>query len=437
MSNLIRRLEEVNQRVTSTNASISALEQKLDIFTVIDANVKDISSGVSQLRERVTTSDQLISRIPILGDISNSIGKSNTTKSNKNDIINAAEKNINTSGISPTRTSDTTNSTYAEAVNRKRSVHTSASGALLDVDDSRKRFGTTSDIENVNEIISDRQTSINGNASLVFPPDLTSFVHTWISFSFKEYERPSTIESGTLTPDLKIYLPIPENYNESINVILDNTDAGIFGAVGDALTPSGEAFFNEIKSLSSESSDIDISGTFASGALKAFNEAGETTRRLIGQGAVDYLGLRTLDKLAPSIGGIRGQVLGTIPNPLATIFYRGQDLRDFTFSWKLVPRNDTEAKTINQIIKEVKKRSIANFDSGSLLLKYPNIVEPEIEGRAADKMGVFKRCMVKGISIIYTADGTSAFFHDGHPVAIQFTMTLQEIELLTKKDIKD
>ena len=71
-------------------------------------------------------------------------------------------------------------------------------------------------------------------------------------------------------------------------------------------------------------------------------------------------------------------------------------------------------------------------------LKYPNMVLPNVleAGGASnlDLYGKFKKSSVKELLINYTAEGTSAYFVDGHPVAINLQITFQEIEAYTKED---
>jgi len=70
-----------------------------------------------------------------------------------------------------------------------------------------------------------------------------------------------------------------------------------------------------------------------------------------------------------------------------------------------------------------------------MMLKYPDLVMPSIQGKGADEMGNFKRCMVNSFSVNYTAEGTSAFFHDGKPVSIVINMSLTEFEQFTSEDV--
>ena len=42
---------------------------------------------------------------------------------------------------------------------------------------------------------------------------------------------------------------------------------------------------------------------------------------------------------------------------------------------------------------------------------------------------------VKTFSVNYTAEGTSAFFVDGAPVAINLILTFQEMENMTSEDV--
>jgi hypothetical protein len=150
------------------------------------------------------------------------------------------------------------------------------------------------------------------------------------------------------------------------------------------------------------------------------------------------LGIRglytSLSAAEENLGGLAGQIAGQIPNPHPTVFFKGMQLRTFQFNWRLIPRNKTEAETLQVILKFIKIFCLPE-KGGTTTLKYPHLVQIIPSGEGADKIGNYKRSLVSSITINYTSEGTSAFFYDGHPAAIQLSLEFQEIENFTSEDV--
>jgi hypothetical protein len=70
--------------------------------------------------------------------------------------------------------------------------------------------------------------------------------------------------------------------------------------------------------------------------------------------------------------------------------------------------------------------------SNGNILRYPDLLQPVVKGSV--DLGKFKRCLVRSMAINYSAEGASAFFRDGHPVAIQMALDFQEVEIVTSED---
>jgi hypothetical protein len=255
-------------------------------------------------------------------------------------------------------------------------------------------------------------TSYAGN---VFPADLEEKAKSYIVLVWKEYKRNDPMTEGSVSGSTTIRLPLPENFAFTHNIRLQEADSEMAGAL--------------LKKVNATTVEQAGKGNFeaAFGALKSqiMKQTGEDIGGFISEVA-NRSAYSALSDASPILGGLAGQVVGAIPNPHPTVFFKGVDLRQFTWNWKMVPRTQEDAANIRQIIQTLRKLVIP--DSSGTYLKYPSICIPRVEGGYEELYGKFRRSMVSQLSINFSAEGSSAFFVDGHPVAISLGMNFMEIE---------
>ena len=143
-----------------------------------------------------------------------------------------------------------------------------------------------------------------------------------------------------------------------------------------------------------------------------------------------------------------GAISGSILNPNVELLFEGMDLRSFSLKYKLVPRNETERKNINAIVKSFKKAMLPSntasvvFGMDNNALKGGFIDVPSL-CRVAFMKGSnehpflprFKMCAITQVDVNYTPDGSYATYGDGQPVAIDLTLNFQETKMVFKEDI--
>ncbi len=166
-----------------------------------------------------------------------------------------------------------------------------------------------------------------------------------------------------------------------------------------------------------------------------------------------------LDKL-PGLGGGAAQVtqngFGKILNPYAEQVFGGVGMRNFNFSWKLVPRNDNETTSIKSIIKVLRARSIqdyaarlglkddggSNVDKGNISdrwLTVPKIFR--LKWRNGDdhaeisSLPRIKPCVLTDVQVTYTPDNIWATYEGANPVAYDLTLGFTETEIITQAEV--
>ena len=275
------------------------------------------------------------------------------------------------------------------------------------------------------EKILDKKNRLTGESDLnygglTFPPDLKQNAASYIELWFWSYERESPTSAGSISPDLKVWLPIPENFTINHEVKYQERDTGLLGDV-----MQSDAAQTALKTAGG------IGDKVKAASESLGNQTGEEAGKAVGEVAkrAAFAALNSADEV---LGGLAGRVTGEIPNPHPTVFFKGLELRQFTWTWKLVPRSVEEAATLKAMIVLMKQRILP--EKAGSFLKYPSLLKPSVLPDSS-VYGNFMKSAVRTFAVNYTAEGTSAFFVDGAPVAINLVLTFQEMENMTRGDV--
>jgi len=134
---------------------------------------------------------------------------------------------------------------------------------------------------------------------------------------------------------------------------------------------------------------------------------------------------------------------GEILNPNMELLFNGPSLRSFKFSFKMTPRNQTEADEIRKIIRCFKTHMAPKITAGegsttdnTSFLRTPDIFELRYRQGVEEHqfLNKFKQCFMESINVNYTADGTYATYSDGTPVSMVMDLGFKEIEPIYNVD---
>lgn len=132
---------------------------------------------------------------------------------------------------------------------------------------------------------------------------------------------------------------------------------------------------------------------------------------------------------------------GRVVNPQMEMLYKSPRFRDFTFDFRLIPRNQSDAENIYQIVKHLKYYSSPTF-CGTTTGRY--YVPPARfafsffngDGSFNDNLFRSKQCVMTNISVDYAPNGY-ATHSDGFPVEIRLQIQLKETAMITAEDIEE
>jgi len=407
MGGIIGKINNIANKVNQATTTINTNVQKVNsIVGKAENSVSNFQNSVDGFKRSLTTAEKTLS------SLSGKLGKISENLS--------AEQAASQKGVSSGLTGESVATAYP-------------------VPDAPKLEVTTlinnTGIKQPDEVINKSKENNSVIESFTFPPDLTgssdsSLAHSWFSLEFAEYTKGDPFENGSLKPKLILNLPMPRNIQHTHGITFSESDLGFYKQLDNSIVSAANDFQSSIK-------ESDAAGIITAGGKTAIDMANKSYNNLKTANGNDYLATfaraGTNFGLSSDIAGLIEQGAGRIFNPHTSMFFKGVNLRTFIFEWTLVPRSELEANTIRGIIRNVRKRALPK--TSGTYLTYPDLVKPRIKGKAIDKMAGYKTCHIESISINYTADGTSAFFKDGYPVAINFALGLKEIQIFTSEDV--
>ena len=140
--------------------------------------------------------------------------------------------------------------------------------------------------------------------------------------------------------------------------------------------------------------------------------------------------------------GNLGQVIqnfnGVSPNQFLTVMYRGPTYRNYSFTWRLSPKNAKESDAVTQIIWYLQRAMVPNITAGGVLWTYPEIFNLELHSvlnHVSTTIFGFKPAVLTDMTVNYAPSGLPAFYAGTEaPESVDLTLTFKEIEFWLKTD---
>jgi hypothetical protein len=254
-----------------------------------------------------------------------------------------------------------------------------------------------------------------------------------IKFTAKKRDEKSSSQKFTASPtfsssklgSVNLYMPAALQIND--NLSYDNVDTALGGMAVNAYQDSAGL------------------GELLKTVRKDLSEVGD---RVVSQM------LATASQNRSAVSGIAGQLLinrGEVVNPHTQMLFRSPALRQFNFSFKMMPRTRAEAKEILSIVKFFREAAYPSlaFDGSSSELdpgnkkslnmssyKFPDVFEIEYltNHKVNTNLIKFADAYITAVSVNYNQTSPT-FFDDGMPSEIDLSLTFQETKALSREDI--
>ena len=246
----------------------------------------------------------------------------------------------------------------------------------------------------------------------------------------------STRPRGLATKALKntgtILLPVPNSVQDGNSVDYGSSKLGSLQATAatgirnlmDAdFTKGAEAYGDQVKQSVAKAKNEFVAG------VGGADTAADILKKQLTTQAVGMLGGNiTIDQLM-------ARENGEIFNPNMELLFNGPTLRNFKFSYKMMPRNEKEAEQVRLIIRSLKsnmavKTKASSGQGGSFFLKTPNVFNLRYRTGNSDHpfLHRFKQCFLTDISVNYTGEASHMTYADGTPVSMVMDLTFKELE---------
>ena len=276
-----------------------------------------------------------------------------------------------------------------------------------------------------NEATSIARETYNGEQRDVrYPEDLQLDQQDCIQFSIFKY-IPSTV---SLEQNLKrrrltgkkpigtITLSIPGGISDSNQADWQKDDLNIF---------------------QKDAADL-LNNFFLGGANAAANSA-QTSLNAIGadtKALEAFVAVKGTQTLLGS--NIFSRQFGAVENPNSELLFSGPQLRTFSFTFRMYPRSQKEAKIVQKIIRYFKQAMAVQRSKSVLILKAPNtfgIKYLTSGGGEHPYLNRFKECALTQCNVNYTPDGTYMTYA-GEPsmTAYELQLQFQELEPIFNDD---
>lgn len=245
------------------------------------------------------------------------------------------------------------------------------------------------------------------------------------SDKFQQRTSSDSLAANIETPLATIFLPIPENIQDSNAV-----DWGSNSLNGIAARAIGVA-----KDAIGEDNALKAAGTLVSGAggiIGGLQKGGVDQTKIqnfFAAKAVGALGFNVDAK------GVVSRATGQVLNPNMELLFNNVTLRSFNFEFDLAPRDKKESETIKGMLRLFKKSMNAK-KGGGLFISSPDVFKLcyKTGGENHKFLHSFKPMALLNMSVNYTGSGTYATYDDTTPVHMKLSLSFQELNPVYSED---
>ena len=134
-------------------------------------------------------------------------------------------------------------------------------------------------------------------------------------------------------------------------------------------------------------------------------------------------------------GDLLSSATGVAANPRKEAVFKGIDFRTFSFNYSFFPRNENEARNVQNIIKMFKFHMHPELkDSSNFLYLYPSEFDIVYYKDSEENLNLHRHtsCVLVGLDINYTPNGNFTTFANGMSTQTDITLQFKELALLDK-----
>jgi len=220
-------------------------------------------------------------------------------------------------------------------------------------------------------------------------------------------------KAATTRIDTMIALYLPPSISVSYNSNYGEQEIGALAAVGAGAI---EAFAGQ-------------SGDAANSSLNAVLDSAKA--------GVQNMLLKTLDTVAPGANALIALEKGAIITPRMELMFEGVGRRSFSYDFVFIPKDESEAKTIEEIVKQFKFHMASKYTDESFReMDIPSFFNIRYmhKGQENTHLNKISTCALESMDISYGADRFVAY-EGGRPQTTKISLKFKEMEIITKDKI--
>lgn len=221
--------------------------------------------------------------------------------------------------------------------------------------------------------------------------------------------------------------------NSAVANVLGTTGFGsVFAGLG-SLTSAGESINLPLPNNLSADLDPQYEKKSLTGAVSDLaSGVASSASSFLGK----YAGIAgAVGQVAGILGKVGAGAAGIAVNPMNVLLFTGIDFRQFSYTWKLSPKNHAESNAIRNIVNYLTWASSPGLNGGGLLLDYPHYFQLSFsKDRYLHK---FQPAIIERINVNYHGQGPfykrgDSNQQDPAPAEVELQINFQEIVIVTK-----
>lgn len=144
--------------------------------------------------------------------------------------------------------------------------------------------------------------------------------------------------------------------------------------------------------------------------------------------------------LRNSIGSVistGSQLLGFPVNPRVEVLFSTRPQRQWVFEVFMLPRSETEAATVKQIIQTIRYYAAPEITTSGFFFIPPAEFDITFffNGEENQNLPRINTCVLERIDVDYAPEATYSTFRDGQPIAVRMSLAFREVEILHKQRV--
>jgi hypothetical protein len=200
-----------------------------------------------------------------------------------------------------------------------------------------------------------------------------------------------------------------------------------------------------------EAGAANITGSTITGAAQGMEQAAKGFAGATGKATKEILGglgegEEATRKIAAFFAGqavgknVFTRATGQVMNNNLELLFTGPSLRQFAYSFRFTPREETEAKEVRRIIKLFKKAMAPKKGKQKMFLESPHVFKLKYyfkNGQEHPFLNKIKTCALRSFNVQYAPDGSYMTYDDGSMTSYTVNMSFGELNPIYADDIDE